>query len=159
MPPTHRCDIEVYRRASDRSARDHDYKYARRRAGLNTRGGREHAYKRVELLIALGLDRPRNPPEETDLAAKFNALADRWRRETRFSSSSEERVLHDAYQSIIAMGQQAVPLVLKELEKNGGHWFWALRFLTGVNPVPEGANIEAARKAWIEWGREHAYLK
>jgi hypothetical protein len=36
---------------------------------------------------------------------EFASLAERWRRETRFSSSLDEKVLHPAYQSIIAMGK------------------------------------------------------
>jgi len=81
---------------------------------------------------------------------EFAALAERWRRETRFLSSLDEKILHPAYQSIIAMGKSAVPLVLSELESHHGHWFWALRFMSGEDSVPEGSNIAQARKAWLD---------
>jgi hypothetical protein len=87
------------------------------------------------------------------LRDKFQALATEWRRGTRLLSASDEKILHPAYQSIIAMGSNAVPLVLHELQLRRGHWFWALRFMAGVDPVPEGANIDQARDAWLEWGR------
>lgn len=95
----------------------------------------------------------------SDRRAEFSELAERWRRETRFSSSSDEQILHPAYQSIMAMGSAAVPLVLEELRERHGHWFWALHFMTGVDPVPEGANIAQARDAWLTWGREKGLLR
>jgi len=95
-----------------------------------------------------------------ELRKEFAALAATWRRETEFVSSSEEKVLHPAYQSIMAMGRDAVPLVLEELKARRGHWFWALKFMTrGSDPVPPGANIEGARQAWLEWGKANGYLR
>ena len=70
----------------------------------------------------------------------------------------DDKVLHSAYQSIIAMGRPAVPLVLEELKSRRGHWFWALHFMTGADPVPKGANIESARDAWLKWGRQKGYM-
>lgn len=96
--------------------------------------------------------------ETERLRPKFQILVDEWRRETRFSSSSDETILHPAYQTIMTMGYSAVPLVLETLEKSRGHWFWALHFMTGEDPVPEGANIAQARNAWINWGREKGLL-
>jgi hypothetical protein len=46
------------------------------------------------------------------LRPEFTALVERWRSETGFMSSLDEKILHPAYQSIIAMGFDAVPLVL-----------------------------------------------
>ena len=94
------------------------------------------------------------------LRPEFNALVEQWRRETGFLSSSDEKVLNSAYQSIIAMGIDAVPLVLEELAARRGHWSWALHFMTkGVDPIPEAANVDAARDAWLKWGRQKRYLK
>ena len=42
---------------------------------------------------------------------------------------------HPDYQRIIQMGEQAVPLILEELEREADHWYPALRQLTGVSPV------------------------
>jgi hypothetical protein len=93
------------------------------------------------------------------LRAEFTALAAQWRNETKFLSSSDDKIMHSAYQSIIAMGAAAVPLVLEELEVRRGHWFWALHFMAKADPVLEGANIDQAREAWLKWGRENGYLK
>lgn len=94
----------------------------------------------------------------SSLKDKFQSLANQWRRETRFLSASDEQILHPAYQSIIAMGCNAVPLVLEELRSRRGHWFWALRFMSGADPVPEGANVNQAREAWLAWGRQKGLL-
>jgi hypothetical protein len=100
--------------------------------------------------------------ETERLRPRFTALAAQWRRETKFFSSLDDKILHSAYQSIIAMGVSGVPLVLEELEARRGHWFWALHFMTAgvdVDPVPEGANVDAARDAWLKWGRKQGFLK
>lgn len=68
--------------------------------------------------------------------------------------------MHPAYQQIIGMGPTAVPLLLAELEREPHHWFWALRSITGVDPVPESArgNLELMRDAWLQWGHAHGHL-
>ena len=66
-------------------------------------------------------------------------------------------VMNPAYQRIIAMGEKAVPLILRELERELDHWFWALEVLTDENPVSgehEGNMVEM-RERWMEWGRRN----
>jgi len=92
------------------------------------------------------------------LRPEFNHLVEQWRKETRFSSSADEKILHPAYQSIIAMGRSAVPLVLEELQNGRGHLFWALRYMTGENPCPDSNNAHETREAWLEWGRRRGLL-
>jgi hypothetical protein len=62
---------------------------------------------------------------------------------------------HPAYQAIIALGPDVVPLLLRGLEREPDQWFAALRALTGANP---GATIESGRidllaAAWVQWGK------
>ena len=93
--------------------------------------------------------------EEEELRQTFEALAAQWRRETMALSSSTEKILHPAYQRIIGLGSAVLPLVLHELEQRGGHWFWALRALSGENPVqPEDAGqVRKMTELWLEWGQ------
>ena len=67
---------------------------------------------------------------------------------------------HPDYQRIIQMGEQAVPLMLEELEREADHWYPALRQLTGVSPVPEESkgNLAKLRDAWLCWGRGEEYI-
>jgi len=89
----------------------------------------------------------------------FRKLATQWQEETQYQSSLTEIALHPAYQRIIGMGPVVLPLVLRQLATAGGQWFWALRCITGVDPVrPEDrGNVGAMRKAWIDWAQDKGY--
>ncbi|MGR3310873.1 MAG: hypothetical protein ACUZ77_08860 [Candidatus Brocadiales bacterium] len=91
--------------------------------------------------------------------AKFLALKAKWEAETAMLSSTTEISMHWAYQEIIGMGPSAVPLILSEMKKELGHWFWALKSITGEDPVPpeKRGRIKEMTKAWLRWGREKGY--
>jgi GAF domain-containing protein len=91
---------------------------------------------------------------------RFSSLVTEWRKEAGHLSSTSEAVLHPAYQQIIGLGKEAIPLLLKELNKHSGRWFWALKTITGENPVLEdqrGKNQEMIN-AWIDWGKKRGYI-
>ena len=94
------------------------------------------------------------------LRLKFNRLSKRWKRETAHLSFVEQMVLHPAYREIIAMGPVAIPMVLDELKREPDFWFWALRSLTGEDPVTENmrGDVIAMTRTWLKWGREHGYI-
>ena len=77
---------------------------------------------------------------------RFTELADQWEIETVFLSSSEQASKHPAYQEIIGMGKQAVPLILERMQAERGHWFIALRAITGANPVKPADRGKVASK-------------
>jgi hypothetical protein len=89
----------------------------------------------------------------------FLDLARIWKRERGPYSSSARLAEHPAYQQIIALGGEAILLLLRELEHEPDHWFRALYALTGANPVPPASqgNIKAMAEAWLRWGREQGY--
>ncbi|HVN82499.1 MAG TPA: hypothetical protein VMW38_26170 [Terriglobia bacterium] len=91
---------------------------------------------------------------------KFHRLADQWRSERRATSLVVDMAVHPAYQSIIGMGPTAVPLILHELRRSPDHWFWALRSITGENPVPEESrgNMREMAEAWLTWGAAKGYV-
>ena len=91
---------------------------------------------------------------------RFKNLSRTWQEETMLSSSLQEVALHPAYQEIIGMGEKAIPLILEELKYKPGHWFWALRSITGENPVPpeNQGNFPAMTENWVEWGVKNGYL-
>jgi hypothetical protein len=67
--------------------------------------------------------------------------------------------MHPAYQQIIGIGPAAVPLLLRELERDVDHWFWALKAITGVDPVPPASRgkVREMAAAWLRWGRDQGY--
>lgn len=97
--------------------------------------------------------------ETPDIETRFLELAQQWRWETAMMSLVTKMSMHPAYQRIIGMGQPVVPLILRELEQEPDHWFWALQAITGANPVqPEQrGRLPQMAAAWIQWGREHGY--
>jgi hypothetical protein len=94
------------------------------------------------------------------LRERFNRLVAQWRDETQILSSTTSKAMHPAYQQIIGLGPEALPLILKELSERPSHWFWALKSITGEDPVPpaDAGNIRQMAQAWLRWGREHGYL-
>jgi hypothetical protein len=97
--------------------------------------------------------------QQTELATTFYQLVEQWKTETRGISSTEQLSLHPAYQQIIGMGPNVIPLLLRELENNSGRWFWALKAISREEPVtPEqrGKTNEMIA-SWLNWGREKGY--
>jgi hypothetical protein len=94
------------------------------------------------------------------LAKRFAELNATWKEETRHYSKMKTRMEHPAFRDMVAMGDKAVPLILADLEQNGGFGFLALHEITGADPVPEGAagQIGIIAAAWIEWGRQQGYM-
>ena len=97
---------------------------------------------------------------------RFTELADQWEIETVFLSNSHRAAEHPAHMEIISMGEPAVPLILERMREisegnreTGGHWFHALRDITGANPVKhaERGNVPAMQEAWLEWGERNGY--
>ncbi|MCI0387582.1 MAG: hypothetical protein MOB07_02260 [Acidobacteria bacterium] len=96
--------------------------------------------KRVKLIVlgesrqlpandAADQSQPVAPTKDTE--GLFQELANQWRRETAHLSLAIKKVMHPAYQRIIGLGPDAVPLILRELQRRSGHWFWALKAITG----------------------------
>ena len=98
--------------------------------------------------------------ESNVLEQRFHEQADRWERETSFMSSTPKRVLHPSYQAIIAMGPDVIPILLRDLQKTRRSWFWALRYLAGVDPVEseDRGRLDKMVSAWVEWGKKEGKL-
>lgn len=112
-------------------------------------------------------ERPQIPEEQYALnldacvapETLFKQLVHQWREERGVSSSTTEILLCPSYQSIIGMGEQAIPLILAEMESEADdpdQWFWALQVLTRANPVAEEdeGNFMAMAQTWIAWARK-----
>lgn len=104
-------------------------------------------------------------PGRTDYAAetrrRFDTYAEEWTAQTSHLSVLGRRLMHPSYQKIIGLGRDALPLILSRLLSRPDHWFWALRSISGEDPVrPEDVGtFDAMRDAWIRWGRKRGLVR
>jgi hypothetical protein len=103
--------------------------------------------------VSIGIDK-------VEHLLRFQKLTAQWRVERGASSSIEEICTRPAYLGILAMGTDALPLMLDQLEAEQDqpdHWFVALHHITGgVDPVPEEhkGNMQEMAKAWLDWAEQ-----
>jgi hypothetical protein len=95
---------------------------------------------------------------DSSLVRKFRQFARRWRDETAFISSVQEMVTNYWYQRIVGLGRPALPLILDEMRNRPDHWFWALRAISGEDPVRPGADFDEALGEWQAWGKRKGLL-
>lgn len=93
------------------------------------------------------------------VGAQFRKLEKRWKRETMHISSLDERYGHRSYRQIIGLGPDVIPFILESLRTEPDYWFYALRLLTGEDPVSPSAagRMRKMADAWLKWGRSHGY--
>jgi hypothetical protein len=91
------------------------------------------------------------------MVRRFHQLTALWKNDTMHLSNITEKCSHPAYQEIIAMGPDVLPLIFDELERESDDWFAALRTLTGVDPVPSQSPLKEKTIAWLEWAKQHGY--
>ncbi len=98
--------------------------------------------------------------DQAGIDSRFRALAMRWQRETEAHSSISQIAMHPAYQEIIGVGHAAIALILRELQQRPNHWFWALRAITGEDPIqPEQrGKFREMTSAWLQWGKQRGYI-
>jgi hypothetical protein len=96
--------------------------------------------------------------EATQIGKEFASLARQWKNDTKAVSSLSAMFMHPAYQRIMAMGESAVPFILRELRDRSGHWFYALRYIAGQDIAAGTDTISNARAAWLEWGYKNGYI-
>jgi hypothetical protein len=108
-----------------------------------------------------------NRPQATEVlfsrataSETFGALAADWKAKRGPVSSVTEMAMVPEYQRIIGMGARALPFILEELERRPDHWFWALKAITGEDPVPSEArgNLRRMTEAWLQWGHANGTI-
>lgn len=114
--------------------------------------GEPHAHVKTWSVVRVNS----TPVSSTELV--FNHLAERWREDTLYDSSLEAICFHPAYQTIMAMGEKALPLILGDLMKRFGHWFYALEHITRLDIARGAESLEDARQRWLEWGRKEHFV-
>jgi hypothetical protein len=130
----------------------HDDHTARRR----NQGSRYGSWREVNTVSTLPAISHQG--QRAAVVGLFEALADRWEAETALESVVTRKATHPSYQRIIGMGEPAVPLILRRLEREPRQWFWALTAITGEDPAHGETTAEGASRAWLRWGRERGFV-
>ena len=106
------------------------------------------------------VQKPLVPPIE-NVEQRFRRLDAQWKAETGVLSDPGKIMGHPAMRAIIAMGEDVVPLILRDLQDKPSLLVWALPEITGENLAPprtEGGflkwNVDTQVEAWLRWGRE-----
>jgi hypothetical protein len=91
---------------------------------------------------------------EEQIEAKFNRLANEWSESVAHVSSLDAMVNHPKYREIIDLGWDAVPFLLKDLERNRRFWLPALAEITTIRPYDpsDAGNSRRMIDAWVKWG-------
>jgi hypothetical protein len=95
----------------------------------------------------------------SDFEREFNSRVDRWRRDTAFHSSLAAKFMHEDYQTIMAMGERVVPLILERLQKYPEPWFWALKHIAKEDVAKSSDSPGDASRLWLKWGRLKGYIR
>ena len=100
-----------------------------------------------------------------DVESRFRRLAAQWEADTLVLSDRGKIMGHPAMRAIIAMGEEVVPIILRDLQAEPSLMVWALPEITGQNLAPpkiEGGfvkwNIAAQTETWLQWGRAKGLL-
>lgn len=101
-----------------------------------------------------------DPVSRRDIDVEFFELVKRWKNETEFCSMVTDICMHPAYQRIIGMGSEVLPLIFLELGREPNHWFWALTAITGLDLVPfeDRGNVLKMRSHWMKWAQDNNYI-
>jgi hypothetical protein len=98
---------------------------------------------------------------DPELEQKFNRLAEQWRQKTMFMSRAADITADFTYYQIVGLGPAIIPLILRQVQGGEGHWFLALRALTGDDPVKaeEAGHLAKMAQSWIEWGKRRGLIE
>ena len=97
--------------------------------------------------------------EQHNLQVKqsFEGFKEVWLEKTKFSSNISDITNNSAYLSIIELGTDVVPFIIKDLRITDNHWFYALEAITMVNPISKDhqGKIALMKNDWLKWAESN----
>ena len=97
----------------------------------------------------------------TNAEQKFRYYVAKWKEEIGSESSLTNITNNINYLRIIRIGDDAIPLILGELQRHPAPWFVALRAISEDDSVGRDSpgNFRAMAAAWIQWGKDNGHIK
>jgi hypothetical protein len=96
----------------------------------------------------------------TEAEKKFRYYAAKWKDEIGGDSSLTNITNNMNYLRIIRIGDEAIPLILQELQREPAPWFVALRAISEDDSVGRNSpgDFRKMAAAWIQWGKDHGHI-
>ncbi|HOB70602.1 MAG TPA: hypothetical protein PLD55_06515 [bacterium] len=93
------------------------------------------------------------------LENEFETLKEKWKKEVKLTSSMTEIINNENYQKIIELGYDVIDFIYEELKKEPDFWFYALKEITGADPVRSSnyGNLKAMTQDWISWFKSNGF--
>ncbi|WP_282179051.1 hypothetical protein [Maribacter stanieri] len=89
--------------------------------------------------------------ENIYLKDKFDVLVDNWEKNTIFESSISNIIKDDNFETILEMGNKAIPLIIDQIDLEPSTLVWALNIITGKSMNSVGREtIEQICKKWVK---------
>ena len=97
---------------------------------------------------------------EIDIINRFEQLAAQAKIACITVSSPNIMNSNEAYQEIISMGKEVIPLIIKRLDIEPTLWLMALSKITGENPIPpeNRGKINLIVQNWKDWAIKNRYV-
>lgn len=121
-----------------------------------------HAKRSITLVALIGDAQSVTDTSASETAARkeFLKLAKKWQSETQHLSSPIPKYLNQHYARIIGLGPRVAKLIIENLDKVEGDWFYALRAVTGENPVSSemAGDYDRMAQAWKTWAKNKGLI-
>src|SRR5438132_12854265 len=114
----------------------------------------------IYIAHSLFVAKKRSVTADRSLEDLFKHHADKWESETAHLSSTSQIMMHPSYQAILGMGDEVVPLLLRDMQQNRRSWFGALSYITKENPInpSDAGKMQRMIDIWVRWGRAKGLL-
>jgi len=89
----------------------------------------------------------------------FSGLSVDWKKAQKYLSNSFVLTESPVYRQLVAMGEMAIPFILRDMKSKLSHWNLVLEGITGENPVDErlAGKTREVVDAWLAWGKNRGY--
>jgi hypothetical protein len=105
---------------------------------------RDMSQKDKQAVVAFLMD----TMQESDDRMLFDRFLKEWQHDTRFVSSVKAVTSHPSFMQIVNMGGNAVPFILKEIERQPSNLVWALNAIFHKK-IGNGGTVTEACRLWI----------
>jgi hypothetical protein len=90
------------------------------------------------------------------IKCKFDELYKKWSNNTMFYSNPKMIIEDENFQSILNLGEQAVPLILNKIEEEPSQLVWALNIITEKQMSNNSMiSISDSCKRWVKYGKQN----